>query len=121
RYVIHGVVEGLDGKDLVLESRSGGVTDSVTLNANGQFAFPMALPLGAAYDVRVKQNPTENWQTCVVTRADADNDGGAGDAGDAGADDAGAGIIDGDVTDLRVRCTTNTYPISAHVVGLDAS
>lgn len=109
-YTVGGTVIGLDGKDLIVENTSGTTTDSLTINMNGQFAFPTPLLAGSTYAVSVKQNPTANWQTCTVSSAPSD----------AGADGGGAGGgISGNVTDLVVNCVTNEYPISVKVTGLD--
>jgi hypothetical protein len=128
RYTVGGTVVGLDGKNLILENTSGGSVDTVTVNMNGQLAFPKPLLAGAIYSVRVKQDPTANWQTCTITFAGGGGgaDGGAGDGGDdAGAADAGVGDggggggITGNINNLVATCKTNTYPVNVKVTGLD--
>ncbi len=105
-YTVGGTVKGLAGKDLILQNDG----DTVTVNANGQFAFPKPLANGAAYAVTVKQNPTAKWQTCTVTR------------GDGGADAGASGTIAGaNVTDVEVTCVTNQYDLSVDVTGLAGS
>ncbi len=102
-YTVGGTVSGLAGKDLILENN--GAADSVTINANGQFAFAKPLTSGAAYAVTVKQNPTNKWQTCTVV------------AGDGGAAASGT-IGTSNVTNVNVVCTTNTYDVAVAVTGL---
>ncbi len=101
-YTVGGTVSGLAGKDLVLENN--GTADSVTVNANGQFSFPKPLATGSPWAVTVKANPTAKWQTCVVS------------VGDAGA--ASGTIANANVSNVDVRCTTNTYDVSVAVTGL---
>jgi hypothetical protein len=115
RYSVGGTVSGLAGKSLILQNNAG---DDVTLNANGQFAFPTLLADGAAYAVTVKQDPTDKWQTCTVSAAAG---GDAGAPGDGGAG-AGSGTIKmANVTNIAVVCKTNTYPINVKVAGLQGA
>ncbi len=112
RYSVGGTVSGLGGNRLILQNNAG---DDVSLNANGQFAFPTLLADGAAYAVTVKQDPIDKWQTCTVSAAAG---GDAGAPGDGGAG-AGSGTIRmANVTNIAVVCKTNTYPINVKVAGL---
>jgi hypothetical protein len=111
-YTLGGTVSGLDGHDLQLSNN--GTDDWVTLNGNGPFSFPKALPSGALYDVAVRVNPTNRWQTCTVAHASAD-------AGADGGDSVSGVIGASDVTDLAVTCTTNAYDVKVKVTGLAGS
>jgi hypothetical protein len=104
-FTVGGTVSGLAGKDLVLENN--GTADSVTINANGQFAFPKPLAPGAAWAVTVKQNPTAKWQTCTVS------------VGDGGA--ASGTVAAANVTNVDVKCTTNSYDLSVKVAGVSGT
>lgn len=116
-YTLGGTVAGLDGKDLILEDSVSGET--VTLNANGAFSFAKARPSGTAYNVRLKQDPTANWQTCTVGVAGgADAGAPAGDAGADGGAPGVSGTATANVTNLAVTCKTNAYPVKLRVAGL---
>jgi hypothetical protein len=106
QYTVSGTVSGLAGTGLILQNNAG---DDITVNANGQFAFPTPLASGAAYAVTVKANPTNKWQTCIVSTADAGAGGGAGT------------IASANVTDVAVTCTTNKYSLSVEVAGVAGS
>ena len=101
-YTVGGTVSGLSGA-LTLVDNS---TDSVTVTANGAFAFPTALVDQASYDVTVMGEPT--GQTCTV-------------AGAAGT------IATAAVTSVQVTCTNNPppsptlYTLGGQVSGLTGS
>jgi hypothetical protein len=59
---IGGTVSGIPTSQSAVIQNNGG--DSVTLNANGSFAFPTRLSSGAAYSVTVLTQPTGAF--CVV-------------------------------------------------------
>ena len=82
-YTIGGTVSGLAGSGLVLSSarlvHHG--------PGNGPFTMPTSLNDGAAYELRVTQQPASPLQTCTVTN--------------------GSGTIHGaNVTDIAVDCVT---------------
>jgi hypothetical protein len=104
-YTVGGTVSGLAGKDLILENN--GTADSVTINANGQFAFPKPLATGSPWAVTVKADPTAKWQTCKVS------------VGDGGT--ASGTIATANVTNVDVTCTTNKYDVSVKVAGLEGA
>ncbi|NCT69201.1 MAG: hypothetical protein GXC76_16355 [Rhodanobacteraceae bacterium] len=60
-YTIGGRVTGLTTSGLVLQLNGG---QTVTMNANGLYAFAPGLPSGATYDVTVQTHPA--GQTCTV-------------------------------------------------------
>jgi hypothetical protein len=85
-YTVGGRVDGLDASTSVLLKNASN-SDTVTVSANGGFAFPMPLTYLAAYDVQVQTNPT--GRTCVVLN--------------------GSGTVPfGNVTNVTVACTSNS-------------
>ncbi|CAM4407715.1 MAG: hypothetical protein LEGION0403_FIIPPAGN_00912 [Legionella sp.] len=95
-YTVGGSVFGLSGT-LVLES-NGGV--ALTLNADGTFTFPNALPPGSTYLVTVQSQP--ETQTCTVTH--------------------GSGTItNANINNVTVNCSTSTRTVGGNVSGLAAS
>lgn len=87
-FAIGGTVVGLAGQ-ATLENNG---VDSTTITANGTFAFPTLVPSGASYAVTVAQNPSVPDQVCTVSH--------------------GSGTVGGaNVTDVTVRCVTQTFPI----------
>jgi len=100
---IGGTVSGLAGGTSVTLLNNG--TDSLTINANGNFTFANTLSAGAAYNVTVSTQPIS--QTCTVTN--------------------GAGSISNfnssNVTNVAVNCTINislNNYVSGNVTGLGA-
>jgi uncharacterized delta-60 repeat protein len=82
-FSIGGQVNGLAGSGLVLED----LGREVAIAANGAFAFPLQVGSGSPYVVRVKTQPVNPNQVCVVTR--------------------GAGVVaNGNITDIAVDCST---------------
>jgi hypothetical protein len=84
------------------------VGDGLVVESNGQtaaiakggtaFTFAGKIAKGTAYKVTVKSQPTQLSQTCSVTK--------------------GEGTLDADVNNVAIACTTNTYSVSANVLGL---
>jgi len=99
QFTVGGTVQGLAGKNLVLQNNEGA---DLTINANGTFAFAATQVDGTPFAVTTKQNPTSPWQTCVVSN--------------------GAGKIAGaDVSSIGVACTTNKYKVGVSVSGLEGT
>jgi len=95
RYTIGGTISGL-AKPVTLQNSGG---DDLIVAANGTFAFSTPVPSGATYDVTVRTQPINPWQTCTVA--------------------AGVGTVtNADVTSVVVTCTTNQYHIGGSVSGL---
>jgi hypothetical protein len=96
-FEVGGEVSGLaSGNSVTLRIND---SENVTVDADGSYAFPTLLADGTAYDVVVRNQPTNPNQTCSVANHD--------------------GTIDGeDVTDVDVTCVTNTYPVGGDVSGL---
>jgi hypothetical protein len=65
-YSVGGTVTGLVGTDLVLQDNLG---DSLTISANGNFAFATAIASGATYSVTILTQPVGPPQVCTVTAA----------------------------------------------------
>ena len=97
-FTLGGSVRGLEGSGLVLESNGATV---VVTRSSTSFTFPETIANGASYDVKVRAQPLGPAQTCIVT--------------------GGRGRAKADVTDVRVTCSTNEYPVSVTVVGLAGS
>ncbi len=93
---IGGTVTGLSGAGLVLQNNGG---DDLPINADGAFTFATSVAQGNAYNVTVQTQPSSPQQTCVVSN-------GGGTAGDA------------NVTSVAIACATDTFNVSANVVGL---
>ena len=91
-YTLGGAVSGLTGTVAL-----GTGSQSLSISANGTYAFPAGLAAGTAYAVNVISNPA--GQTCSVAN-------GAGTMGNA------------DVTNVKVTCATNTYSIGGTLSGL---
>lgn len=94
-FVIGGTVSGLIGSGLVLQNNAG---DDLAIAADGEFAFATPLPSGAEYSVAVATQPTSPSQTCSVANA--------------------AGIVDGEVTNVAVTCSTSSFVLGGEVSGL---
>lgn len=93
---VGGNVYGLaPSRTLVLQNNGG---ETLTLGADGVFAFSNTLPFGGAYSVAVQTQPA--GQTCTVSH--------------------GSGTIaEAAVTDITVNCSTITAAIGGTVAGLD--
>ena len=92
-YTIGGILSGLVGT-VALQNNSG---DTLTINSDGTFTFPTPLADGSAYSVTVLTQPPT--QTCTVAN--------------------GAGIVGaGNVTNVSVICSINTYTIGGTLSGL---
>src|SRR5688572_13298494 len=92
-YPIVVTVAGLVGTGLVLEN--GGTQLAVTLP--GTISFQAGLTNGAAYDVRIRSQPSQPSQLCMVS--------------------ANTGVVRSASPSVMVHCT-NTYAIGGTVSGL---
>jgi hypothetical protein len=95
-YTIGGTISGLSGTGLVLQN-NGGNNLPVSAGATS-FTFSTAIASGGIYGVTVLTQPTNPNQTCLVT--------------------SGSGLLSGNVTNVSVTCTTNTYTIGGTVINL---
>jgi 6-phosphogluconolactonase (cycloisomerase 2 family) len=94
-YTVGGTISGLVGS-AVLQDNSG---DNLTVSANGSFTFATNVASGGAYNVTVLTQPS--GQTCTVG--------------------SGNGTISGNVTNIAVVCSNNSYTMSGSVTGLTGS
>ena len=97
-FTVGGTVSGLEGTGLVLANGAS----TVTVNANGSFAFAAPLTSGSSYNVTVKTQPLGPSQTCTVS-------GGTGT------------ITGGNITSVAVTCGTNAFTVGGAVSGLAGS
>ncbi|MET0536173.1 MAG: beta-propeller fold lactonase family protein [Steroidobacter sp.] len=65
-FTIGATISGLAGSGLVLINNG---SDNLQVSANGSVVFPTALPDGAAYEVRVRTQPSNPNQQCNVSGA----------------------------------------------------
>ncbi|KKL06450.1 hypothetical protein LCGC14_2595910, partial [marine sediment metagenome] len=95
-YTIGGTVSGLTGTGLVLQNNS---TDDLDITVDGDFTFATAIADGSGYTVTVLTQPTGPSQTCTVN--------------------SGSGTVGGgNITDVTVICSINSYTIGGTVSGL---
>ena len=93
---IGGAVSGLAAsQSVVLQNNAG---NNTTVSSNGVFSFSTPISTGTAYAVTVLTQPS--GQTCTVGNA--------------------SGTANGNVTNVAVTCTTNTYTVGGTVTGLAA-
>lgn len=93
--LISGNVTGLNGS-LQIQNNGG---DNLQINSNGSYQFSSLLNSGDNYLVSVAVNPTSPNQTCVLM-----NNSGT--------------IVDADINNIDINCTTNKYFIGGSVNGL---
>jgi hypothetical protein len=94
-HTVGGTVTGLVGT-VVLQNNAG---DDEFILGDGAFTFDSPLDYGDAYAVTVAQQPT--GQTCVVGN--------------------GNGVISGNVINITITCTTNTFTVGGTVSGLSGT
>jgi 6-phosphogluconolactonase len=89
-YTVGGAVSGLTGSGLVLQYVSGSdVTSTVTISANGNFAFSARAASGTTYTVTIQTQPVNPAQICTLNN--------------------GTGTLAGaDVTNVTVSCGLTT-------------
>ena len=98
-YTVGGSVSGLAGNGLVLQNNAG---DDVNVAADGSFTFNTPVASGADYAVTVKTQPSNPAQTCTVNNASGT-------------------VTAGNITDVSVLCSTNSYAVGGTVSGLAGS
>jgi N-acetylneuraminic acid mutarotase len=97
-YAVGGTVGGLlPGRTLVLGDNGG---NDATVSANGAFTFSTGVPSGSNYAVTVRTQP--DGQSCAIT-------------------DGSGTMGTGDVLDVSVACSDDTYNVAVAVSGLDAA
>ena len=95
-FSIGGSVSGLRGSGLVLQKNGG---DDVAIASNGNFTFQTEQASGTTYQVTVRTQPTNPSQTCTVANANGT-------------------VGSGNVRNVRVSCSTNTFSVGGSVSGL---
>jgi hypothetical protein len=95
-FTVGGTVTGLVGGDSIALQMAG--ADTVTLGADGSFAFTTPVAYVGRYDVSIATAPT--GETCTV--------------------DGGSGIVIDNVTDINVTCTPNKYTLGGSVFGISS-
>ena len=99
-FSVGGSVSGLAAGDSLVLANNGG--DNLTVNANGSFTFATPRASGASYSVSVLSQSGATAQTCSVG--------------------SGAGVVGGgNITNVAVTCTANTYRVGGTVSGLVGS
>ncbi|MCU1300079.1 MAG: hypothetical protein JWQ87_363 [Candidatus Sulfotelmatobacter sp.] len=84
-FTVGGAVQGLTGSGLMLQNNG---VDSLSVSADGAFAFANPLWQGSSYNVTVLSQPSSPAQTCSIAK--------------------GAGSALANVTSVAVACTTNS-------------
>lgn len=95
-FSIGGTVNSLRGSGLVLQKNGG---DDLAIASNGSFTFETEQASGTPYAVTVSTQPVNPSQTCTVAN-------GSGTVGS------------GNVRNVKVTCSTNTFAIGGTVSGL---
>lgn len=93
QHPVGGTVSGLTGT-LVLANVAATPPQELVITTNGTYST--SVPQGQAYQIVVRTPPV--GQSCTVEN--------------------GTGTVNGPVTQIRVVCTTNTYPVGGVVSGL---
>jgi len=89
----------LSGTGLVLQDNGG---DDLAVASSGNFTFATSVASGADYSVTVRTQPSNPAQTCVLSNASGT-------------------IVSGNVTNVSLTCTTNTYAVGGAVSGLSGT
>lgn len=98
QFIIGGMVEGLVGKGLVIQSGSG---DHLDVNVDGRFSFNTTVNDSGSYVVRILEQPKNPIQTCSVAKG------------------TGSGSVSGaDVGDVKITCVTSRFMVRGTVSGL---
>ncbi|MGC4116172.1 MAG: hypothetical protein QM765_16660 [Myxococcales bacterium] len=96
KFSVGGAISGLSGSGLILQNGAG---NEITLDKTAT-SYQFLVNSGAAYNIIVKQQPTDPSQTCTVAN-------GSGSVGTAS------------VTTATVTCTTNTYSVGGTISDYD--
>jgi hypothetical protein len=93
---IGGTVSGLLGSGLVLQKNGA---DDLAIASNGSFTFQTEQASGTTYQVTVRTQPVNPSQSCTV-------------------ENASGTVGSGNVRNVRVTCSTNTFSVGGTVSGL---
>ena len=98
-YTVRALVTGLAGSGLVLQQNG---SDDVAVATNGNVTFATPVASGANYNVTVRHQPGSPSQVCTIS--------------------SGSGLVTlGDVTDVAVLCSTESFALGGNVSGLVGS
>lgn len=101
-YSVGGSISGIpNGKQVTLLNNGG---DPISVKANGAFTFPTRVPHGGSVNVTV-QSPLSGF-ACVVRNGSVTSSGGL--------------ALVGDISGVRVECTSTTFTVGGSVAGLAA-
>jgi len=94
-FTVGGNVTGLNG---TVKLHNG--NDTISVSANGSFAFPTLVNSGTTYDVSVTQQPAypPANQTCTVS--------------------SGTGTVNGNIQTVAITCSTNHFTVGGSVSSL---
>ncbi len=96
-YTLGGTITGLLGSGLVLSNNG---TDTVSISANGSFAFTNTYPVGSAYSVSVSSVPIHPTQNCAITNS------------------AGTFASAANISNISISCTTTGRAVRVNVTGI---
>lgn len=92
-FSISGIVDGTSVDGLVLQLNG---SNDLSVKQSGSFTFSNSLVIHSSYVVTIKTNPT--GQSCIATQS--------------------AGIINTNITNVKITCSYNTYSIAGTVMNL---
>jgi len=95
-YSLGGTISSLAGSGLVISNNG---TDSVSISANGSFAFTTTYKVGTTYSLSVSSSPTHPTQTCTISN--------------------GSGTFSAaNISSVSISCTTTARAVRATVTGI---
>jgi hypothetical protein len=95
-YTLGGTISGLLGSGLVLTNNG---SDTVSISADGSFAFTTTYTAGSTYSIAVSTAPAHPGQSCVIT--------------------SGIGTFSSsNVTSISIACTTTARTVRVNVSGI---
>jgi hypothetical protein len=93
-FQVSATITGITGSGLVIQLNGA---NDITVSSNGSVTFSTPILSGSPFSVTVKSQPTNPWQTCVVSPA--------------------SGTVTAPVS-TSITCTINTYSVGGSVSGL---
>lgn len=105
-YTVAGTVTGLTGSGLVLSDNGG---DNLSVTANGEFKFTIALAKGMAYNVAAASQPSNPSQNCVVRN-------GTGNGTIAAADVTTVAVVCNNVGRFAYMANAGSNNVSAYTI-----
>jgi large repetitive protein len=95
-FSVGGSIKGLRGTGLVLQKNGA---DDLAIASDGRYTFATEQASGTPYRVTVRTQPVNPSQTCTIENANGT-------------------VGSGNVTNVRVTCSTNTFAVGGSVSGL---